>query len=113
MNTIKINELAEAVVESACNVTENRIYKIYLYGSYARGDFDNESDVDIMLVLDCDKNDIDKYRKRMCRYASRLSMQYDKEISILIRDKDDFYNNQDIVPFYHNVIKEGIVLYGE
>lgn len=31
---------------------ENKIYKIVLYGSYARGDFDTESDVNIIILLD-------------------------------------------------------------
>ena len=108
----KLNKLTEDVVKVVKNVANEKVHKIYLYGSYARGDFDGESDIDIMVILDCKKNDVQSFRRRMCYYASRLGLEYDIEVSILMRDKENFYNNQDIMPFYQNIINEGIEIYG-
>lgn len=111
-DTVKLNRITEEVINAVKNVASEKVYKIYLYGSYARGDFDEESDIDIMVILDCPKTDVQSFRKRMCYYASRLGLEHDIEVSILMRDKDNFYNNQDIMPFYQNIIKEGIEIYG-
>lgn len=61
----QIEEITKEVVAAVKNVAAKDIYKIYLYGSYARGDFDSESDIDIMVILDCSKNDVQSFRKRM------------------------------------------------
>lgn len=33
-------------------------------------------------------------------------------LSVMLRDKEYFYENQAILPFYQNIMKEGIELYG-
>lgn len=42
-----------------------KIECIILYGSYARGDFDLESDVDIMVLLNCNQEEIKEKRKEI------------------------------------------------
>lgn len=111
MQNIDLEKLKDSIIDVAKELASDNLYRIYLYGSYARGDFDEESDVDIMIILDCGKESVEKYRKRMCHYASLMGLEFDKEISILMRDKETFYNNN-ISAFYNNIIQEGIVLYG-
>lgn len=112
MDDLQMNKLSNAVIEAVKEATDIPIYKIFLYGSYARGDFDEESDVDIMIVLECDKEQVQGFRRRMRHYTNLMALEYDKEISILVRDKETFCTNQEFLPFYQNIIREGIVLYG-
>lgn len=107
-----IQKLTQAVVESALEILEDKIYKIILYGSYARGDFTLESDVDIMVVLDCSKEEVLSYRKRMDKVASRIGLEHDVMVSLLLRDKDSFLEGQKVLPFYQNVSREGVDIYG-
>ena len=37
------------------DVSEEHIKKVILYGSYARGDFKTDSDIDIMILVDLDE----------------------------------------------------------
>lgn len=58
----------------------DRLRGLYLYGSYARGDQDKESDVDVLIVLD----EIQGYGSEVDRAAqltSDLSLRYDISIS--------------------------------
>lgn len=112
MKEVDMEKLRSSIVDVAKKIADNSLYRVYLYGSYARGDFDEESDIDIMIIVDCEKEQIDNYRKRMCHYASLMGLEFDKEFSILMRDKNTFYNNKDISYFFKNIINEGIVLYG-
>ena len=107
-----INNLTQEIVDGGIELLGDKISKIVLYGSYARGDYDNESDIDIMFLLNCNEQDISKYRKKMCRLSSRIGLDYNIMVSLFIKDKDSFYDRLDVLPFYQNVEREGIVLYG-
>lgn len=103
--------ITEIVVEVRKLLKEN-IHKIVLYGSCARGDYDNESDIDIMIILNCKREEVSHYRKRISRVASRIGLDNDIEISLLLRDRETFEQNKGLLPFYKNIQREGIALYG-
>ncbi|MGN0436881.1 MAG: nucleotidyltransferase domain-containing protein [Lachnospiraceae bacterium] len=107
-----INIVTSEVVNQAVEIIKDDIYKIYLYGSYARGDDTSESDIDIMIVLRCDKDKVKSYRKQVSRLASRIGLENDVEVSLLLRDKESFEAGQKILPFYQNVTREGVTIYG-
>lgn len=107
-----INIVTSEVVNQAIEIIKDDIYKIYLYGSYARGDYTSESDIDIMIVLRCDKDKVKSYRKQVSRLVSRIGLENDVEVSLLLRDKESFEAGQKILPFYQNVTREGVTIYG-
>lgn len=107
-----INIVTSEVVSQVVELIQDDIYKIYLYGSYARGDYTSESDIDIMIVLSCDKDKVKSYRKQVSRLASRIALENDVEVSLLLRDKESFEVGQRLLPFYHNVTREGVTIYG-
>lgn len=108
----ELQTVTQSVIQATLELLADKIYKIILYGSYARGDFDLESDVDIMIILDCSREKIREYRKEVSRIASRISLANDIEVSLLLIDRQSFEERLDILPFYQNVLKEGIALYG-
>ena len=110
--TQELQVITKSVVSSVIDLVSDKIYKIVLYGSYARGDFTPESDIDIMVILDCSKEEVLSYRKQIIRLASDIGLEHDIMLSIALRDKESFYANQAILPFYQNVEKEGVELYG-
>lgn len=107
--------LAQKVVSEVLNevlkLVQDDIYKVVLYGSYARGDFDQESDIDILIVLNCDIRKMKEYRKHVSRIASRIGLENDVEVSLLLRDKQTVDVGEKILPFYQNVMKDGVTLY--
>lgn len=109
----ELQKITQAVVQSVLELMEDRICKIILYGSYARGDFDTESDVDIIILLDCDEKELRNYRKRVSVLASRISLENDIEVSLLLKNRKSFEDRRVILPFYQNIENEGVVLYGE
>lgn len=48
----KMNGLLQAYISEIKKIYGTHLSKIILYGSYARGDFRPDSDVDIMILLD-------------------------------------------------------------
>lgn len=48
----------------------SKLDAVILYGSYARGDFDAESDIDIMVRVKLSQQDLKKYQWEFSRFSS-------------------------------------------
>ena len=83
-----------------------QIKDAYLYGSYARGDFHAESDVDILLTVDAE--DIAPIRKIAAGISSSLSLEHDVTVSITVKPAVQFHRYSRSLPFYQDVLREGI-----
>lgn len=108
----KIKNIAFEINQELIKLFGGKIERIILYGSYARGDFNLESDVDIMILLNCDQKEITQRRKEISRIASRVGLKNDIMVSLLARNSDDYENNIKYQPFYQNIEKEGLNIYG-
>ena len=111
MVTDEIQKVTSTVVGKLVELLGNKIYKIILYGSYARGDFDAESDIDIMILINGTDEDVLKYRKDVRRIANDVGLDNNILVSLLIKPRQSFEEWSDVVVFYKNVIKEGVTLY--
>jgi uncharacterized protein len=80
--------------------------EIILYGSYARGDYRPDSDMDILILL---KKDIVSYfdEKRISYPLYELEIKTGQIISPLILPKKNWESKFKITPLYENVQKEG------
>ena len=90
----------------------NKLSKVILYGSYARGDFRENSDIDIMVLTTLTDDEIEKIENRIFDLAFDFEMEYGIDISVIIKNEDYFNYWLGALPFYDNVQKEGIVLNG-
>ena len=57
-----IQDLIEQYVEAVKKIYGSHVRQIILYGSYARGDFQSDSDVDIMILVDMSDFELKAYR---------------------------------------------------
>ena len=87
------------------------VKRIILYGSYARGDYPPECDLDIMLFMNCSHGDVKNFQNVVCKIASRIGLEDDIEVSLTMQDKETFEKQLAILPFYRNVKREGVTLY--
>jgi len=96
-------------VFTSCNpVFGNAIKDAILYGSYARGDYHAESDIDILLTVDLDAASVSKARNNIGIITSELSLKHDITISVTVKPLDQFVRYAEVLPYYKNVLREGI-----
>lgn len=96
-------------VYTVCNpVFGNAIKDAYLYGSYARGDYHEESDVDILLAVDMDQSTIAALRNDIGKITSELSLQYDITVSVTVKPYTQFVQYANVLPYYKNILREGV-----
>ena len=82
-----------------------RLKGLYLFGSYARGEEDAESDLDVLVVLDS----FDHYAAEIDRtgeLASAVSLKYGVSVSRVFMREGSWIN--DATPFLSNVREEAI-----
>ena len=107
-NKAQALQILKEVYEACKPVFSDTLKEIYLYGSYARGDYHNESDIDILIVLDLEASEISAYRRTIAAIASDLSLKHDITISVTMKPVVQFRKYANVLPFYKNVIEEGI-----
>lgn len=108
----KQHEIITLFSREVKEILGSRLSKIILYGSYARGDYKNDSDIDIMVLTTLTDEEIEKIENKIFDLAFDFQMQYFVDISVVIKNKDQFEYWLGVLPFYDNVQKEGIVLNG-
>ena len=87
------------------------IQDAYLYGSYARGDYRKDSDVDIMLISPLSEEEIRQRRRAVSNIVGELCLDHDVTISVALRSKAQFLPHS--LPYYQNVVSEGIRYTGQ
>ncbi len=86
----------------------DNLLRVYLFGSKARGDYQKESDIDILAVLKQPKeNDINYIYET----AMSVGMKYQVYLSIKIFSEKEFnYYSQIPTRFIANVLNEGVII---
>ncbi|WP_207653003.1 nucleotidyltransferase family protein [Acutalibacter muris] len=101
-------EILNEVFRQCQNIFPCEIRDAYLYGSYARGDYNNESGVDILLTVDLEPAEVSRYRNQISAISSDLSLAHEVTVSITVKSFDYFHRYSTTLPFYKNVLTEGI-----
>jgi len=83
--------------------------KVVLFGSYARGDYNAESDIDLLILLDKEKITYED-ETRISFPLFMVEVKSGISISPMIYSKDFWENKHKVTPFYENVNQEGLVL---
>lgn len=60
---------------------------VILYGSYARGDYREDSDIDIMILLDLSDMDIKQYRHELSGETFDFNMEHDIDIKPIAKSQ--------------------------
>lgn len=90
----------------------NNLTKVILYGSFARGDYAENSDIDIMILTTLTDKEIEKIENMIFDLAFDFQMKYFVDINVVIKNEEQFNYWLGALPFYDNVQKEGIILNG-
>lgn len=102
-------EMISELIDGLRKILGKNIRQIILYGSAARQEDTEESDVDIAIILE---QGFDKgSRKRFIEWAAEMDLKYEKVFSIIDIEKENMDKWGDVLPFYKNIYKEGVILW--
>mgnify|MGYP000431158899 CR=1 FL=1 len=123
MDIIQNNNLRRSVLrmEEKRNILKNfvdkmeklfgkSLKKLILYGSYARGDYKENSDIDIMILVKMSDEEIRLVKNDIYDLAFEFEINTGIEFSPIIKNEDQYEYWIDTLPFYRNVRDEGVVI---
>lgn len=87
----------------------NSLDKVILYGSYARGDQNEDSDADIAIILK--EGNSERMHDLMIDAVVDYELECGITLSVLPIDEKEYKKWSKTLPFYKNIEKEGIVLW--
>jgi len=100
----KIQKLLSELKKELTRIYGERLKGVYLYGSYARGEHQHGSDVDIMIVLDSYQRYGDEI-KRTSELNAKLSLDYNLSISRLFLTEERWKHEDS--PLLRNIRAQG------
>lgn len=98
-------KVLDELKEGLLSIYGNSAPSIYLYGSYARGDAKDTSDIDVLLLYPSKVLPGSEINK-ISPILAELNLRYGVLISILPVNRLEYQNSQR--PFWSNIRREGV-----
>ena len=104
----QLQDINSKIASEYRNVFGKDLKKVFLFGSYARGDYDQESDIDYTAIVAGERYALQKKMDEIWDYSASLGLENNVVISPGIIPEDEFEKYRATLPYYQNIDKEGI-----
>lgn len=84
--------------------------EVYLFGSYAWGSPDSESDLDLLIVVD--HSNEKKYKRPVAGYKALIGLKVPNEIIVYTKNEFDA-NSNDVTTLAYKIKHDGRLLYAK
>lgn len=99
-----VDAMSGAVARDLRELYGSRIEQVLLFGSWARGDATEESDVDFLVILQGDTDPIAE-RRRMAEVVWQHSQRAERVVSVIVVSQEDYQRRG--TPFLVRIAAEG------
>ena len=106
----RIHDIVLKFSQQVKKLLGQKLDKVILYGSYARGDFRPDSDIDVMILVDTDRAGVSPLEKKICDVTYDFNDEHGTDIMPVVQSNThfDYWKKADM--FYRNVEKDGVVI---
>ena len=105
-----ITDIMQQFASSLRKLLGNTRDSVIVYGAYARGDYSELSDIDVMILVTLTEEKIKKISDEISDMAFEYLMRFGADISPVIINVDHFNYWADNLPYYRSVRDEGVKL---
>ena len=107
---VYISDIMQDFAKNVRKILGNSLDSVIVYGSYARGDYSELSDVDVMLLVSLKEEEIKRISDQISDLAFDFMIKYGVDISPVITNTEHFNYWVDNLLYYRNVRDEGVKL---
>lgn len=94
------------------NKFQNDLKKVILYGSCARGDYTEDSDIDIALITES-SGGTGSYNSVLAEISTQIAMETYAVVNFVCLNAEDYDDKKSWYPYYKSIDREGVVLFDE
>ena len=95
-----IKKMLIELAESLRHIYGDKLKAVVLYGSVARGTHTNDSDIDVMILIDGSNDELRKYDDKLSDVSTDFSLKYLKVMSIIDISYQEYEDWKNLSPFY-------------
>ena len=106
----ELNGILQKLTKIYKAVYGENLVQIILYGSYARGDYTADSDVDIVAIVRGEREKLQEQLKQVWEFSGDLELEYETVLSPTVIPYEEFKRYQKDLPYYRNIAQEGVVI---
>ena len=106
-----LEAVKKATVKEIPAIFDDDCRQIILYGSYARGDYTDDSDVDIAILTDSDRDQVKKYYPQVDYIATKIGIDTTAIVNYVCLPYEEYQEKKSWYPFFKNIEKDGVLLY--
>lgn len=107
-----IDYASRVFIERVPNILREHAKKIIMYGSCARGDYNNDSDVDIAILTDINRIDVKAYDDDLMDVVTDIAMESNVIVEYICLPIDEYNEKKSWYRYFKNIENDGKVLYG-
>jgi len=107
----RVNAISQKILEAARGTLGNKLERVILFGSYARGDYDHDSDIDFLILGNIPQEEAGIWRRNIRKLLPLIDLEYDIAVSLHVTSTSIFNQYIDTLPYYMNIVREGVWLY--
>ena len=104
----QLNILLKKISEIYKSVYGEKLVRVILYGSYARGDFSDDSDLDVVALVHGDRMKLQEQLKKVWDQTCDLELEYEMVLSSAVIPYEEFEKYREDLPYYRNIANEGV-----
>lgn len=108
----RLEVITEAVKRAYLNVYGKDLIEILLYGSYARGDFNEFSDIDFAAIVKGNRITLQSELKKVWEETNDIGLEYEIMVSPVVIPLDEYQEYKHDLPYYRNIDREGVKIFG-
>lgn len=107
---MELDQILTTFLNCARKAFGEQLKEVILFGSYARGDFREDSDIDVLLVADIKEIEVTDYAYQLSECLGDIAMEYGMVLSPIIEPYSSYLAYKDTAPFLCNARREGLPL---
>ncbi len=101
----------KAAIKGIPNILHDNCRRIILYGSYARGNFTSDSDVDIAILTSCDREQVKEYNSQIDDLATDIGTDTMAIVNFVCLPLEEYEAKKAWYPYFINIARDGVTLY--
>lgn len=104
----EVRAILSRLRERMSDIFPQEQFDVILFGSYARNDADDGSDIDVMFLVDSSRQTIQEKHWQIGEAAAEVLMDFGIVVSPIVENRAYYHANAHLLPFFRNVQREGV-----